>query len=320
LRGSKKRILEGSMAKKPVRTAKPQTAFSCGLLGLTPRGLEGWASDPDRPAASVAIEVEHGGSVLGTFLANRIDVAVPPQLQVPPGHGFVVQLEVPPASLKLPATIKVRVANSEQVVGSVQVETPAQLAWFVSEYVVGHLDALQGGRLVGWAVDMKQPAKPLKVELLVSGERYGETTCSIFRPDVKRSGIGDGMCGFSFALPDVLLDGRLHEIKVRVEGAEMELGPLLFGPASFSELAQQVAQFQAKLAAIEKQLALLCGPSGKLYRDIEESLLRRHEALMEIHRELVEGELVQLRKGLTASGTAAPRVAAKAPATPRRRR
>jgi hypothetical protein len=139
------------------------------------------------------------------------------------------------------------------------------------------------------------------------------------RPDVKRAGIGTGLCGFSLQLPDVLLDGRLHEIKARVQGSSVEFGPVLFGPASYSELGQQVAQLQAKVAEIEKQLAMLSGPGGTLYREIEDSLLRRHEALMEIHRESVEGELAQLRKSVGNSRAVGQRAVGKKPPAARRR-
>ena len=288
------------MARKRNIPAQGTSAtFEGELLGLTPRGLEGWVRSPAVPGSAVTIEVRLGGAAVGSFVADRSDV--PPSVKIPAarGHGFLVQLQQAPRGIGLPALLEVLVSNTGFLLGSTTVASHEQLGWALKSYCIGHADAIEHGRLVGWAVDMKSPEVPLQVELLDNGEVVGEAECSGYRADVRSSGIGDGRCGFSLPLPATILDGKVHALTVRLRNgwAELEGSPLLFGPSSYSGLVQQVTRLDAAVTRLDSQVRALM-PRGEAYQKMERLLLDRYEALLAIHREGVEGELSALRRML----------------------
>lgn len=284
------------MARRPVKTEGIRSAFEGEITRLTPQGLEGWVWNPSDPQAAVAVQVATQGAHLGTFLADRTD-GVP---GAPPGHGFRIQFADKPPALNLPATLDVTVANSDHALGSFQAVTHDQLGHLLANYRTGHIDAIQNGHLLGWAADFKRPGQKLRVELLDNGRVVAQAECNVFRPDVRASGIGDGNSGFSIPLPASALDGKLHAFSVRFEGGgDVEGGPLLFGPSSFGGVLQQLAQLQTLVLGMQTQLQAVAAPNGETYRQLERSLFARHEALMDIFREGVEGEMAALRKLLT---------------------
>lgn len=75
----------------------------------------------------------------------------------------------------------------------------------------GHIDKYEGGIVHGWACDLAQPDKPLKVQIYSKQGSLGEGTADIFRNDLKEAGIGDGRKAF--------------RVKVRLpeEGDKLEL-------------------------------------------------------------------------------------------------
>lgn len=67
--------------------------------------------------------------------------------------------------------------------------------------IVGHIDALQGGRVFGWAWDGNHPADRLEVELRLERdggppETLGRVAADRLRPDLAGGGIGDGAHAF----------------------------------------------------------------------------------------------------------------------------
>lgn len=281
------------MARKSVKSEGTPAQYEGEVTRLTAQGLEGWVWNPSEPNAVLAVQVSAQGAPLGTFMADRREGQRP-------GHGFRIQLNDKPSALTLPGTIEVSVANSGFVIGSMSIASHVDMASLVANYRTGHIDAIQEGQLLGWAVDVKRPGEPLRVELLDNGRPVAHADCNIFRPDVRASGIGDGTCGFSIPLPASAIDGKMHAFTVRFEGGgEVDGGPVLFGPSSLGGVLQQVAQLQTVVLAMQAQLQAIASPTGETYRQIERALFQRHEALMDIFREGVDGEIAALRKLLT---------------------
>jgi len=84
--------------------------------------------------------------------------------------------------------------------------------------VKGSFDGINGGAIFGWAFDSAQPLKRQKVQLLINGKVRAETVADIHRGDLEDSGLGDGCCAYSIALPQSVYDGDYHEVAVRIEG------------------------------------------------------------------------------------------------------
>ena len=68
----------------------------------------------------------------------------------------------------------------------------------------GQLDAVEGGRLHGWAWNPAEPSRPVDVEICYDGERIGLATADAYRQDLEHRRIGDGKHGFAFELPPEL--------------------------------------------------------------------------------------------------------------------
>ncbi|KQU87191.1 hypothetical protein GFB56_30805 [Ensifer sp. T173] len=68
----------------------------------------------------------------------------------------------------------------------------------------GRVDAIDGGRLFGWAHDPAAPGQRLKVRVLLDGAPVAEAIADRNRPDLKRNGIGDGQHAFEIALPEAV--------------------------------------------------------------------------------------------------------------------
>ncbi|NLS05963.1 hypothetical protein HGP14_21700 [Rhizobium sp. P32RR-XVIII] len=66
----------------------------------------------------------------------------------------------------------------------------------------GRVDAIDMGRVFGWAFDPMAPDQRLTIRVLLDGKVIAETVADRNRPDLRRNGIGDGKHAFEIALPD----------------------------------------------------------------------------------------------------------------------
>ncbi|WP_426238000.1 hypothetical protein [Pararhizobium sp. DWP1-1-3] len=66
----------------------------------------------------------------------------------------------------------------------------------------GRVDAIDMGRIFGWAFDPMAPDQRLIIRVLLDGKVIAEAVADRNRPDLRRNGIGDGNHAFEIALPD----------------------------------------------------------------------------------------------------------------------
>ncbi|MBV7540380.1 glycosyltransferase [Acidovorax sp. sic0104] len=92
----------------------------------------------------------------------------------------------------------------------------------------GFIDTVGPSTITGWALDACAPARRLVVEVLCDGAPVAQARADQFRADLAQAGKSDGGCAFSLPVPLALLDGRVHEVAVRIHGG----GPVL--PAKIS--------------------------------------------------------------------------------------
>ncbi len=120
-----------------------------------------------------------------------------------------------------------------------------------STEIQGFFDGYRGGAFEGWAWRPDRPdSDPVFIEVFANGFRLGEAEASIYRPDLRASGVGHGRFGFS--LPFVIDPDRPEPIAVSVRikdgpsinGGETTVG----GVIPFSE--DDTAAFQAFVAAV----------------------------------------------------------------------
>ncbi|WP_077965441.1 hypothetical protein [Ensifer adhaerens] len=89
----------------------------------------------------------------------------------------------------------------------------------------GRVDAIDQGRVFGWAFDPETPEKRLAIRVLLDGKVIAEALADRNRPDLKRNGIGDGNHAFEIALPE-MANARAGELVVLAatdKGGELPL-------------------------------------------------------------------------------------------------
>ncbi|MBD9559615.1 hypothetical protein [Ensifer sp. ENS03] len=89
----------------------------------------------------------------------------------------------------------------------------------------GRVDAIDQGRVFGWAFDPETPEKRLAIRVLLDGKAIAEAIADRNRPDLKRNGIGDGNHAFEIALPEMASarSGELVVLAATGKGGELPL-------------------------------------------------------------------------------------------------
>ncbi|MHA4733523.1 MULTISPECIES: hypothetical protein [Ensifer] len=89
----------------------------------------------------------------------------------------------------------------------------------------GRVDAIDQGRVFGWAFDPETPEKRLAIRVLLDGKVIAEALADRNRPDLKRNGIGDGNHAFEIALPEMASarSGELVVLAATGKGGELPL-------------------------------------------------------------------------------------------------
>jgi hypothetical protein len=82
---------------------------------------------------------------------------------------------------------------------------------------IGLVDDLVDTTIKGWSADKRHPTTRLEVQFEIGGRCIGRSVCNIYRPDLVRAGIGDGIYGFEFVIP-YLAPGA--EVRVKIAGTE----------------------------------------------------------------------------------------------------
>ena len=82
----------------------------------------------------------------------------------------------------------------------------------------GRVDAIDMGRIFGWAFDPMAPDQRLIIRVLLDGKVIAEAVADRNRPDLRRNGIGDGKHAFEIALPDPV-QSRANDIVVMARNA-----------------------------------------------------------------------------------------------------
>ena len=184
-------------------------AFQGGIDRLLPSKLMGWVSAIDSDISLFEVRLLVGPHLISRAEINQPRTDVCEQLGVEGSPGFVLPLPVdlPPLDWDFP--VRAIALSSD---GNTQVElslmqkkanTEERLrAILQSEQrgVVGHVDGIRDGALVGWAGRPGQP-KPLKIWLQAEGLDPIGLICSHWREDISISALQiPRECGFVQAL------------------------------------------------------------------------------------------------------------------------
>ncbi len=104
--------------------------------------------------------------------------------------------------------------------------------------MVGHLDMMGGGRILGWARYPDHPHRRTEVFAWIDGRFHGRYLANEHRSDLEKAGIGDGRHAFGIPVPRRLVDGRAHEVRITTaQGQELAGSPAAM---RFTDCAQYV--------------------------------------------------------------------------------
>jgi uncharacterized protein YhfF len=171
-----------------------------------------------------------------------------------------------------------------------QIETDQQPA----SDVRGLIDNATADRLYGWAWDASYPGTRLKVELRLAGEVVANTIADFVRPDLARTGVGDGCHAFEFPLVPAWIERRseLTAVAFGADGTEFPIAMRLRrtdegGPATAAQLLRALESLQGEQEAIRAEFAALRDNADRLpdagavaaIRDAQETLQRKVEQL-----------------------------------------
>ncbi|CAO3411695.1 hypothetical protein [Azospirillum largimobile] len=90
--------------------------------------------------------------------------------------------------------------------------------------LIGHLEAVEGRQITGWALDAFAPGRPVELELCEGEEAVGRLTANRLRPPPLGDGSGGPIpCGFAAEAPESWLDGRPRRVTLRFAGTDIPL-------------------------------------------------------------------------------------------------
>lgn len=124
----------------------------------------------------------------------------------------------------------------------------------------GRVDAIDGGRLYGWAFDRARPQERVRIAVLLGGRTIAELPADKPRSDLKRNGIGDGAHAFDIQLPEDAV-ARAREIEVVAQSPSGE-ERVLHAPSLDEQAAEQL--IAAPLSRVLDRLELLMNAQRQL--------------------------------------------------------
>ena len=134
--------------------------------------------------------------------------------------------------------------------------------------VTGYVEAITANAAMGWAWTPGQ-AEPLTVELRLGAEVVAEAVADGLRPDLARSGIGEGRHAFTLKTPEALR-GRLAELRVFARGPDGAAVPIGSVPAE-DGIAERLVQ-------LSRGMEMLIGSQRVLHRNVQAALLAGPQA------------------------------------------
>ncbi|MBQ7609233.1 MAG: glycosyltransferase family 2 protein [Desulfovibrionaceae bacterium] len=174
---------------------------SCALVG---QGILGWVTSEREP---LWVELLCDGCVLAIARADKAE---------PKGCGFY--LPIPAPLFDDGATVSVRIANTDEIIGqaiTIQGEKSEEVSEEVSKpgeqksTLLGEAFVDRGLMLRGWVFDTDHPEKHLTVFAVEHGMRIAQA-----QAEQKVYGVRGETHGFTLTLPPAIADGEVHSIHI----------------------------------------------------------------------------------------------------------
>jgi len=123
--------------------------------------------------------------------------------------------------------------------GSLAVDT-------ASGKLVGLLERISEGCIVGWAYDLLAPDQSLSIDVCVAGTVIGSGLADIMRDDLRDAGIGHGRHGFSIPLAVPFTSGQQVNIELRESSSKEYIAAVAFTMHCRDPLAVQPSELDLR--------------------------------------------------------------------------
>lgn len=222
----------------------------------------GWAFDTDAPDQPVELIIEVNGEERWQGFADNFRRDLQEAGMGNGNHGLAVAVGhlgiLPTGEFQINVRVKgvdESLPGAPRLLPAVTLEEAPKSAPKPSADIIGNLDEVTHAVIRGWAFDRGRPGMPVSVDLFVDGRFVVRADADQFRADLFKAGFGEGLCGFFFAAPINVLDGRSHRIQVIPTNHSDDLGSspkdvLLDGITPV----HHVAHLQSKLTAMLDQV------------------------------------------------------------------
>jgi len=126
--------------------------------------------------------------------------------------------------------------------------------------LTGRVDAIDNGRLYGWAFDRSQPSSRMQIVVSLGSQKIVEATADKLRSDLRRNGVGDGQHAFDIPLPESVTARQrdLSIVAISPTGEER----ILYAPTLDEQAAE--ALIAAPLTRVLEKLEVLMAAQRQL--------------------------------------------------------
>jgi phytanoyl-CoA hydroxylase len=126
----------------------------------------------------------------------------------------------------------------------------------------GFVDRIEDGWILGWAWQPASPNTPIEIDVVVDGVVACTGRAALYRPDLEKSGKGNGQHAFELRLPEELKDGQRHQLRIVAAGSTATIvaheGTVTFGAkadASPSSVVQHANGYRSPLGGLWTDLS-----------------------------------------------------------------
>lgn len=279
-------------------------SYEGATTGESDGAITGWAWDSARPYEPISVELYVDDIRVGGGAANEFDLSLAKSHRGNGMHRFQVRLDRLPAKAP-PFVIRVIVAGTDvELHPSISIASLGEAERLLSgnDYV-GEVTGIANGAVSGWVLNRRNPHDAPVITLRDGDREVVTLTPSERMTRVLDSGVTATAFRFELALPQTVLDGKLHALTILVGGPSgRAMGdPLLFGPSDISSISRVLVSVSDRLDQIERRIEALkpAWDFAQFEKRVTARVVEPVDMLLNVHRDSVEREMAVVRRQIT---------------------
>lgn len=183
--------------------------------------ISGWAWDAMQPNTPIHVDIYASAQLLASPPANIFRQDLLNAGKGNGSHGFVFTV---PSSLRDGQTHSINVGFGGTAIGLFNTPKSINCPPDSGPVYEGFHEVANCTTISGWAWDATQPNTPISVDIFADNMLLMTVTANQPRQDLVDVGKGNGVHGFTFAVPPSLIDGQPHSILIKFASTNTNLG------------------------------------------------------------------------------------------------